>query len=235
MSSAPTHVSRARAQPGALAWIGRGRPVPAALAGVSTRFDDSDDFLLAPRAYEFDFYVVHLEQRGVRGLDLLRLIRRASAAGVLVLGRGGAGELAQALDSGADMLLARGATDDDVCAAVAAVHRRSGPSASPGLSGRPWTLLEQSATLQAPDGTGIALSQSDLALVKCFADSKDGKVDRQVLVERLWGARAGSMENALHATVYRLRKRIEQAGQALVPVHSVAKVGYEFRAPLVRA
>jgi len=38
----------------------------------------------------------------------------------------------------------------------------------------------------------------------------------------------------LHATLYRLRKRIEQSGQSLVPVHAVARVGYEFRAPLVR-
>jgi two-component system OmpR family response regulator len=232
--TATSRRTQPRLLPHALAWVGaNGRPV-AGLADVVTRFDDSDDFLLAPTAFEFDFYVVCLAQRGVPGLDLLRLIRKRTAAGVVALGDGPGGSLALALDSGADMVLPAKLSADDLCAAIAAVHRRALGAQVQRPTG-PWTLIETNATLRAPDGAEIALSASDLALLQCFAESSDGKVDRAALVERLWGERAGDMENALHATVYRLRKRIEQAGHASAPVHALAKVGYEFRAPLVKA
>ncbi|MBC7992696.1 MAG: response regulator transcription factor [Rhizobacter sp.] len=207
------------------------------MADAVTGFEDSDDFLLAPNAFDFDFYVVHLAQRGVRGIDLIRLIRRRSTAGLLVLGDEAEGEFVLALDSGADMVLRPDAPTDHLVAAMAAVRRRlQQQTAASAPASRPWTLLDAHATLLAPDGTRIPLSESDLAIVGCLADAEGGKVGRRVLMERLWGAEAagGSTENALHATVYRLRKRIEQAGQPLVPVHAVAKVGYEFRAPLVR-
>ena len=217
-----------------LAWIGQVRAAPRSLAVAVTSFEDSDDFLIAPDPYGFDFYVVDLQQRGVRGIDLVRLIRRRSTAGIAALCNETMDEFVAALDSGADMVLRRDSPPAHLQAAVAAVRRRSQQAAS-AKSTQPWTLLEAQASLKAPDGTQIPLSESDLAIVQCFADAEGGKVERRVLMERLWGeAAAGSMENALHATLYRLRKRIEQSGQSLVPVHAVARVGYEFRAPLVR-
>lgn len=200
-------------------------------------FQDSDDFLLSANAYDFDFYVVELTQQGVRGIDLVRLIRRRSMAGIVALGD--EEEFVRALEVGADMVLRPEAPTDHLVAAVAAVRRRVlQPTASgtTGLASRPWTLLESRGLLRAPDGAEITLSESDLTIVRCFVDADGAKVERRTLIERLWGpdAAPASTENALHATLYRLRKRIEQAGQAFVPVHAVARVGYEFRAPLVR-
>lgn len=227
-------MSTARPQhwsPRTLAWIGPRRGALRGLADTLAFYDDSDDFLLAPGAYEHEAYVVHLAQRGVGGLDLVRLIRRRSAAVIVALGEAGGEAFVMALDSGADMVLGPDAPARHLAAALAAVHRRVA-QAAPATSA--WRLDEQRGVLQAPDGTDISLSGSDLTLVRCFADAEGGKVERGTLVEQLWGPDAGAMENALHATVYRLRKRIEQAGQALVPVHALAKVGYEFRAPLLK-
>ena len=55
---------------------------------------------------------------------------------------------------------------------------------------------------------------------------------REALLQRLWGGEAQDMDNALHATVYRLRKRMEKNGRLLSPLQAVPRVGYEFRAPL---
>lgn len=217
------------------AWIGQRRDLPRALAAEVVRFQDSDDFLLSANAYDFDFYVVELTQQGVRGIDLVRLIRRRSMAGIVALGD--EEEFVQALEFGADMVLRADAPADHLVAGVAAVRRRLQPtSTGTPVASRPWTLLEARGMLQAPDGTEIALSESDLAILRCFADAEGAKVERRTLIERLWGpdAAPAATENALHATLYRLRKRIEQAGQPFVPVHAVARVGYEFRAPLVR-
>ncbi len=220
--------------PASVAWIGHARPAPHGWRGV-VRFEDSDDFLLADQAYDFAFYVVDLTQRGVRGIDLVRLIRRRSAAGIVALSHED-GEFVPALESGADMVVRCDAPADHLAAAVAAVARRVHPPQASARATRPWTLVASRNALVAPDGTEITLSESDAAILACFADAQGAKVERRVLIERLWGRDAppAATENALHATVYRLRKRIEQAGQDFVPVHAVPRVGYEFRAPLVR-
>lgn len=217
----------------ALAWVG---PAPRARAGLSATmawFDDSDDFLLSPQAFDYPCYVVCLEQQGVSGLDLIRLIRRRSSAGILAISNPQDEGFVAALDAGADMVLRQDAPSDHLRAAMHAVARRSGMVAQ-AASQAPWRLLEEQSVLQAPDGTRIALGESDLVIMRCFAHAEDGRVARRTLIESLWGEGKESMDNALHVTLYRLRKRIEQAGQALAPVHSVSKVGYEFRAPLVR-
>ena len=198
-----------------------------------TRFDDSDDFLLSHRAFDFPFYVVCLAQQGVPGLDLIRLIRRRNNAGILAISNQEGEGFVSALEAGADMVLRRDAPEDHLQAAILAIQRRSGPGAQAAAQA-PWRLLEEQSILQAPDGTRISLGDSDLAVMRCFAHTEGGRVARRALIESLWGDSADNMDNALHVTLYRLRKRIEQAGQPLVPVHSVSKVGYEFRAPLVR-
>lgn len=217
-----------------LAWIGLHTGVPRSLLATVTSFEDSDDFLLADKAFDFGFFIVELAQQGVSGVDLIRLIRRRSTAGILALCNPAADQFVAALESGADAVLNADAPATHLLAAVTALRRRirQTPASPEGL----WTLLDDRSALQAPDGALIPLSESDLLIMRCFVEVQGGRVDRALLVEKLWGKVADkALDNALHATLYRLRKRIEHGGQRLVPIHAVSRVGYEFRAPLVRA
>src|SRR4051812_32170277 len=104
--TAPKLVKRPSSTPRpTLAWIGPAPVPPRALSDEVTGFGDSDDFLLSPEAFGFDFYVVQLAQQGVRGVDLIRLIRRRSVAGIVAIGDAAHDEFVQALDCGADMVL----------------------------------------------------------------------------------------------------------------------------------
>ena len=94
-----------------------------------TRFNDSDDFLLSHRAFDFPFYVVCLEQQGVPGLDLIRLIRRRNNAGILAISNQEGEGFVSALEAGTDMVLRRDAPEDHLQAAILAIQRRSGPGA----------------------------------------------------------------------------------------------------------
>jgi hypothetical protein len=55
-------------------------------------------------------------------------------------------------------------------------------------------------------------------------------VTRETLCERLGLPPDG---DNLNATIYRLRRRIERATPAVVPLQSKSRVGYVFRAPLM--
>lgn len=197
-----------------------------------TWFVDSDDLLCSPNPYGFDFYIVDLMLPGIDGLSLLRLLRRRSGAGVLVVsGKLGSEVFEQVIGAGADMHLAKPATFEQVLLAVRAVYRRSGKG---GGGQGTWKLDERQQRLTAPDGAVIELSPTDVSVLACLLEAGGQPVGKAQLAERI-GLSADDDPNLLAATIYRLRRRIERATPELVPLQSKSRVGYSFRASLVRA
>ena len=69
-----------------------------------TAYSDSSDLLADDAPYRFDFYVLDLMLPGVAGTELLRIIRKRSQAGVLIVsGRLGPEVFAEVINAGADM------------------------------------------------------------------------------------------------------------------------------------
>jgi DNA-binding response OmpR family regulator len=85
----------------------------------------------------------------------------------------------------------------------------------------------------APDGAVIDLSPADASVLACLLEAHGETVGRDTLARRL-GLSLADDPNLLHATIYRLRRRIERATPGLVPLQSKSRVGYVFRAPLQR-
>jgi DNA-binding response OmpR family regulator len=208
------------------AWVGpAGRR--AALAGAELRrFRDSDAFLLSPDPYGHGAYVVEDGQTGVGGLDLLRLVRRASAAPVVFLSATPDAHFVAALEAGADMVLPIDAPKPHVEAALASLLRRRQPA----RRGH-WTLDAAREVLVAPEGGRVTVNGTDLTILQCFAQAGGQVLGRDELMLALWGRTDEALHNALHATVYRLRRRIRDAGGE-VPLQAVAGVGYVFRGRL---
>lgn len=196
-----------------------------------SEFHDSDDFLLSPGAFDFEFYVVDLMLPGVDGVDLVRLVRRRGPAGIVVVsGRVAPDVFESVLRAGADMYLMKPVRVEQVALAIEAVQRRIANSRS---QSDVWRFDRASQRLLAPDGASIELSDADLALVECFVSAEGATVTRATLCQRLGRDPAHEADNLLHAAIYRLRRRIERATPATVPLHSEPKVGYTFRGRLV--
>jgi DNA-binding response OmpR family regulator len=60
-------------------------------------------------------------------------------------------------------------------------------------------------------------------------------VARDTLKQRLKHGDQDDADNLLHATIYRLRRRIEKATPMMVPLQSQTRVGYIFKATLTSA
>jgi DNA-binding response OmpR family regulator len=195
------------------------------------RFDDSNDLLAAPEAFNFDFYLIDLMLPGVNGVELIRILRRRTDAGVVVVsGRLGPEVFSDVITAGADMFLAKPVQFEQVALAIAAVQRRV---AKPSQSELAWKLDRSNGELIAPDGNRIQLSEADRLLMECFVQAGGEPVTREALLQRLGReVQAGDADDGLSATIYRLRRRIERATPALVPLQSKSRVGYVFRAPL---
>ena len=197
---------------------------------VST-YADSSDLLAEPGALDHDFYILDLMLPGVDGLELIRILRRRTRAGILVV----SGQLApdvfkNIVNAGADMYLAKPVQFEQVLLVVKAVQRRVAPVDQAAL---PWRLDRRARELVAPDGARVALSDGDVVVLECLLSAKGEAVSRDDLLQKLGGggteAEAG---DRLNAAIYRLRRRIERATPVLVPLQAKSRVGYLFKAPL---
>ena len=192
---------------------------------------DSDDFLTSRNAFDFDFYLIDLMLPGVDGLDLIRLVRRRSDAGIVVVSaRLGSEVLDTVLTAGADMYLAKPLRFEQILLATQAVLRRASIGAKPQP---PWQLDRSASTLTTPLGVAVRLSETDLAVLACFAEADGAVVPRASIGARLGREQTAESDNWLHATIYRLRRRLEQATEEPVPLQSQARVGYVFRSKLI--
>jgi two-component system, OmpR family, response regulator len=199
--------------------------------GVSVDvFADSNDLLTHADPYRYDFYVVDLNLPGVDGVNLIKVLRLRSAAGILVVsGQLGADVFTSVMAAGADMYLAKPVQFEQVSIAINAVQRRAGATSA----GNPaWRLDRRGRQLLAPDGARVDLSETDLTVVECFVSANGETVSREALRHQLGKGDDSEAADSLNATIYRLRRRIEKATPTAVPLQSKCRVGYVFRAPL---
>lgn len=197
--------------------------------GVDVHTYADGNALLADRAaYDYEFYLLDLMLPGVDGNELIKILRLRTEAGLLIVsGRLGAEVFNSVISAGADMILAKPVKFEQVVLAVEAVHRRASRAGNPGV----WKLDAKSGELITPDGARVALSDADMAVLRCFVDAAGGTVSRDELRQRLAGS--GELgDDSLNATIYRLRRRIERSTPLLVPLQSRSRVGYVFKAPL---
>jgi two-component system, OmpR family, response regulator len=193
-------------------------------------FGDSNDLLASPAAYSFDFYLLDLGLPGVDGVDVIKILRKRTDAGALVVsGRLGPEVFKAVVTAGADMYLSKPVQFEQVALAIEAVQRRA---ARTGPASSPWRLDRPAAELVAPDGARVGLSEIDLQVMECFANAKGEAVTREHLRQRLGRDNTGDGEDGLNAIIYRLRRRIERATPVPVPLQSRSRVGYVFKAPL---
>ena len=199
-------------------------------AGFET-FGAADGFEALRLAEEHtpDLVVLDLMLPGIDGIDLIKVLRLRSQAGVIVVsGRLAPDVFAQVVDAGADMYLAKPVQFEQVALAIKAVLRRAGNAAR---ETSPWQLDRRAKRLIAPDGAVVDLSDGDQAVMECFVEAAGNDVTRETLRHRL-GQGDEDAADSLNATIYRLRRRIEKATPLVVPLQSKSRVGYVFRAPL---
>lgn len=200
--------------------------------GVQVRvYRDSNDLLADSEPHRFDFYVVDLVLPGVDGLQLIKILRKRTQAGVLVVsGRLAPDVFKTVVDAGADMYLAKPAHFEQVEVAIRAVHRRIVGTTR---DDAPWRLDRFARALVAPDGARVDLSEGDVALLECFVDARGEVVTRETLRQRLGRNSEDDEGDGVNAAVYRLRRRIERATPMLVPLQSKSRVGYVFKGHLL--
>jgi len=104
--------------------------------------------------------------------------------------------------------------------------------------GRPaeagWSLSMRQQSLRAPSGIRIALTSLEFAFIKLFALHEVGEaVSRKRIVQEFGENFLHYDQNRLDTLVTRLRKKVDQEAQLMLPLHTVRVRGFAFNDVLV--
>jgi two-component system phosphate regulon response regulator OmpR len=188
-----------------------------------------------------DALVLDLMLPGEDGLSLARELRRHSDLPILMLSaRGEEIDRVVGLEMGADDYLAKPFSPRELLARLRALLRRSRPGgsapmplaaepvvASPGLHFGPYTL-DVLAWRLLRDGTEMALTSAEFALLREFAQHPHRVLSRDDLIERLKGYERDAFDRSIDTRVTRLRRKIEPDPAHPVYIRTVRGEGYLF-------
>ena len=166
--------------------------------------------------------------------DALGQVRRLRAAqpgvGIVVISAGAhEDDLVSAYQSGADLVLSKPASLDEVCAAVRALERRMHP-----LAPSAWQCTLNTATLQlqGPEAN-INVSDSECLLLVAFAQSVEQRLSNEQMTVIAARGGAAVSKTTLEVQIVRLRKKLEQAGALAPNIKSIRGMGYQLCVPVV--
>ena len=162
---------------------------------------------LATEPYDLVLLDLGLPRKG--GIDVLRsLRRRGKDVPVLVLtAQDGVADRVTGLDAGADDYLVKPFALEELAARIRALGRRSSGRAAPLVEhGR--LVLDPASHEVRLDGTPVALSAREFALLHALLEHPGRPFSRTQLEERLYGWGEEVESNAVEVHVHALRRKL---------------------------
>jgi len=194
-----------------------------------------------------DAIVLDLMLPGEDGLSLARGLRKTSDIPILMLSaRGEEIDRVVGLEVGADDYLAKPFSPRELLARLRALLRRShatasayptnvAPETTTTSTGQadhlhsfgPFTL-DTDAWRLLRDGTEVAVSSGEIALLRIFVEHPNRVLSRDNIVDRLKGYERGAFDRSIDVRVTRLRRKIEADPSHPVYIRTVRGEGYLF-------
>ncbi|GAB3852747.1 response regulator transcription factor [Nocardioides maradonensis] len=208
------------------------------------------------RSLEFNGYDVHLAGDGAEALagigaiapdvvvmdvmmprlDGLETTRALRAAGndvpILVLtARDAIGERVEGLDAGADDYLTKPFALQELLARLRALLRRVTPAGDEGEEVLTFGDLTMNVTTRDVTRAGrpIELTRTEFTLLEMFLRRPRRVLDRNFILEEVWGYDFPTTANSLEVYVGYLRRKTEAEGESRL-IHTVRGIGYVLKA-----
>lgn len=175
---------------------------------------------------------------GEDGLSVCRRLQSRAIPILMLSAMGSAPDRVIGLEMGADDYLSKPFDPRELLARVRALLRRQDKlRAQVPLELRfdGWRLLPEQRGLLAPDGSEVALSRGEFALLQALAERPGRVLDREQLMQITRGDDSDSVDRAVDLAISRLRRKLAQAapgGDGLV--QTLRGEGYRFGAAVQR-
>ena len=176
---------------------------------------------------QFDAILLDLRLPGMGGLEVLAAIRRQGVRTpvLLLTAQGSVEERVAGLDAGADDYLVKPFAFAELIARLHAVRRRVQDRPPAQISAG--TLTLDLATRRVVSANKeIDLTPTEFSLLEMLMRHAGQVVTRKMLCEHLWDASWEGETNVIEVHITRLRKKLDEAGDA---IQTVRGRGYAFR------
>jgi DNA-binding response OmpR family regulator len=182
-----------------------------------------------------DLVLLDLMLPGLDGLGVLRALRedRLEAAVIILSARGEEWDRVQGFEFGADDYVVKPFSTRELLGRMRAVLRRAEGSA-PGLAAQGGKLRFGQVTvdfagysLEGPGGRQ-GLSRIELDLLRTFLSHEGRVLDRQRLLDLVWGRDAYPTPRTVDMHVLKLRRKLEPVPERPRHLLTVHGVGYKF-------
>ncbi len=179
----------------------------------------------------FDAIVLDIMLPGMSGMDVARRLRESHVQTPILMltARDGIDDVVRGLDHGADDYVTKPFSFEILLARIRALARRSPLPNSPKLHIGDLTL--DTGTREATRRKRkIGLTRTEYTLLELLMRRPGRVVEREQIMEALWGYDASVESNTLDVFIRLLRSKIEQPGETRL-IHTVRGVGYVMKDP----
>ncbi|MFP4248694.1 MAG: winged helix-turn-helix domain-containing protein [Armatimonadota bacterium] len=180
-----------------------------------------------------DVAVVELGLAGSDGAQVCAELRNDGPAGLIVLGDGRVDvDAADVLRAGADDFMSHPVSASELVARVRALLRRLREycEISPGLIDIGEVTMRCDRHEVMVRGEPVALTPKEFDLLRELARGAGNLVEREALLERIWGYDESISTRTLDVHVGRLRKKIERDPSSPRLILTVPRLGYRIAA-----
>jgi DNA-binding response OmpR family regulator len=176
-----------------------------------------------------DVMVIDLNLPGEDGISLARRVRAAQPGiGIIMLtARSQTAEKTLGYQSGADIYLTKPTSVEELSAALQAVARRLKPAgAVPAERVCPFTLDMQRLVLSGPQAQ-VSLNALEATVVSALTSALWQRLENWQLLKLLSKSEASYTKARLEVLIFRLRKKLVQAGADEHAIKVIRQVGYQ--------
>ena len=149
---------------------------------------------------------------------------------VMLTARGALTDRLDGLERGADAYLVKPVDMRELAAVLRSLHRRLGATRAPHPP--TWELAPGTLELRSPQGLAIALTVTELALLRRLADSAPQPVARRALAAAIGHPELDFDDRRLEVHFSRLRAKIDTAFPEQALIRAARGQGYLFAAPI---
>jgi DNA-binding response OmpR family regulator len=187
------------------------------------------DALSIAQHHPFDAIVLDVMLPGMSGLDVARRLResRVQTPILMLTARDAAEDVIRGLDFGADDYVTKPFSFEVLLARLRAVARRA-PISTPLVLKVGELTLDTGAREATRGKRRISLTRTEYGLLELLMRRAGLVVERDHIMETLWGFDSSVESNTLDVFIRLLRGKIDQPGEARL-IHTVRGVGYSMR------
>lgn len=185
---------------------------------------------------EIDLVILDLQLPDEDGLNLAKVLREKTDAGIVMLtGKGTTVDMVVGLEVGADDYVGKPFKSRELLARIRSVLRRTkrARQAKPGPGGgivrfQGWRFESAFQRLTHPDGEDTVLTAGESRLLQTLIDNVGNTVTRDILHREALGYDMQNSSRNIDVLLGRLRRKLDADGAKENLIKSIRGVGYEF-------